>query len=94
MASLVNFWRKMLRAAGIGRERSPRWVEPGNAITRAIARGQAFTTMATWEEAQAPFVPAPPAPMEAQVAAAAPTVAPAAEQAAPESAPKRPGVAA
>jgi hypothetical protein len=93
MASLVEFWRKVLRAVGI-RPRGPHWVEPSNGVTRAIYEGVPLVTMATWEEAAAPFVPAPPAPVESAPAAQAPESAPAAKPALEEAAPKRPGVAA
>jgi hypothetical protein len=89
MASMVDFWRKLLRAVGI-RSRGPHWVEPSNAVTRAIYQDAPLVTMATWDEAEAPFVPAPPAPVESAPVAPAPAREPAAEEAAP----KRPGVAA
>ncbi len=86
MASLKTLWLKLLHAFGAGRPRHPHWVEPANAVTRAIGEGRPLVTMATWEEPRAPFVPAPP------VSVAEPDATP--EHAAAETAPKRPEVAA
>ena len=87
MATLREFWARLLRAVGMRGQRAPRWVEPSNTVTRAIYEGRALVTMATWEDSQRTFVPAPPAPIEA--APEAPERA-----AGDEASPKRPGVAA
>lgn len=85
MASLRELWLKLLRAVGAGKPRAPHWVEPSNAVTRAIRGGQPLVTMATWDEPSATFVPAPPAPPEPEAAE---------HPAAEAGTPKRPGVAA
>ncbi|MEX0781314.1 MAG: hypothetical protein WD557_01600 [Dehalococcoidia bacterium] len=87
MASLRNFWHRLLRAVRLGGHSGPHWVEPSNAVTRAIYEGDSFVTMATFEQPAPAFVPAAPAPVAAAI--------PAAEHAAEETAaPKRPEVAA
>lgn len=81
MAALPNLWNKLLRAFGVERLR-PHWVEPGNAITRAIAGGARFRTMDSWDDE-----PASPARVAAaETAASAPETE--------EEAPQRKGVAA
>ena len=88
MDRLKSLWRKFSRPLGLGKPRRPYWVEPANAVTRAIDEGRPLFTMATLDQPVASpssaFVPAPPAPIaeEHDDAPGEPT------------APKRPGVAA
>ena len=88
MATFRDFWHRLLRAVGMGALAGPDWVEPSNAITRAIDRGSTFVMMTSWEE-QA-FTPAPPAPMSTAVSEPVQSEMPGAET----EAPARKGVAA
>ncbi|MGH7754196.1 MAG: hypothetical protein ACREN5_15430 [Gemmatimonadales bacterium] len=64
MASFREFWRRLLRAFRAHQPHvGPTWVEPGNAVTRAIYDGSSFVTMATWDDPQRTFTPAPPVPL-------------------------------
>lgn len=52
MATFHNLWRKLLHALGVQRLRS-HWVEPGNAVTRAVIDGRPLMTMDSWPEERA-----------------------------------------
>ncbi len=59
MATFEDLWHKLLRAFRLNAFAGPTWVEPSNAVTRAIYEGSAFVTMPSWEEL-APLAAGPP----------------------------------
>ena len=64
MAFLIRWWRTVLRALSLRRDRDAGWVEPANFITQAVLSGQPLWLPAFDPSADLPKVTAPAAVVE------------------------------